>query len=720
MPYRHLIELDREETPRASLAFHDPDRPLRVVHVMTSLVLAGMEYGVIKVSNRILARGVLPAIVCLRYESADARAALDAAVRVVALDENPSRNWSLIPKLARVFRSLGAEIVHTHNWQTYVYGVLAARLAGVPVVIHGEHGHDTTQRSQRRRLAQRALIPLVDRFVAVSEDLGRELTAEWRLRPEDVQLIANGVDTELFHPGRSADALRRELGYSGEARVVSIVGGLRPIKGHATLLEAFARILPNVPQARLLIVGSDFRRGHRQELAALATELGVRDAVRFEDTRSDIVDVLALSDVYVNSSLFEGMSNTILEAMAAGKAVVATAVGGNVELVQDGRTGILVPSEDPAALAAGLQSVLTDGALRERLGASARAYVERMHPMSRMVRRYADLYEEAWTRRAWRRRAPFRERAKRLLARAVVLSGAAAMGRVARGRALTILTYHRVLPLHDALRYPFPGMVLPADTFEHQVAHLARRYRVLPFEEALRRLYDGSLPERAVAITFDDGYRDNHDRAMPILKRHGVPATFFVVTDAIEARTMLWWDEVAAIDPVEAPRLVRRLNAAGRAEREGWIRSARAERGSGPEDRAGLMMTWDHVASLLREGMTVGSHTRTHAFLDELSEPEIREEITGSLRALRDRAGVASSWLAFPRGRVLRHHGGQSLLESLGLTAAVTTESGINGRDADPFGLMRIDAGYARLHTTFHAAQFDVELAALRPRLGRD
>lgn len=718
MPNRTSLELEHRDRMLSGPAART-GRPLRVVHVMSALVLAGMEYGVIKVANRIDRRRFHPAIVCLRYESPDARAALDASVRVRALEENPSRNWGLVPKLADAFAAFEADVVHTHNWQTYVYGVLAARAAGVPVIIHGEHGHDTVAPSRRRRLAKRALAPFVDRFVAVSGNITRELETEWALPTERIVTIPNGVDSEHFRPGLRADDVRRTLGFEPGDRVISIIGGLRPIKDHATLIRAFARVLPRVPRARLLIVGSDYRRGHQKELMDLSEGLGVREAIRFEGTRSDIREILALSDAYVNSSLFEGMSNTILEAMASGKPVVATSVGGNVELIQDSATGLLVPPADPEALAARLERVLTDDDLRERLGRQARTWIERRHPMSLMVRRYEELYAETWCRRRLAGNRPVRERLKCAGSRVAMRSGATTLVRWGGGRVLTILTYHRVLPLPAAAAYAYPGMVLPRDTFEHQVAHLARRYHVLPFEESLRGLADGTLPERAVVLTFDDGYRDNYDYALPILRRYGVPATFFLVAGAIEKRERLWWDEVAALEPDSAPALVSRLNGAPRKERLAWLARARDRRGSSAEDRDGLMMRWDEVREILDAGMTIGSHTYSHAFLDELDEAEAHDELVRSFDLIRERTGAPRGWLAFPRGRALPGSSAARRLADAGVTAAVTTDLGVNAPGCDLLALRRIDAGYARLHSTFDGPLFDFELTGLPSLLAR-
>ena len=176
-------------------------------------------------------------------------------------------------------------------------------------------------------------------------------------------------------------------------------GGFRPIKDHATLLRAFARVRREDPEARLVLVGSGGSADPRAGLDRMASELGIADAVRFAGVRKDIPRLLKVSDVYVNSSRFEGMSNTILEAMAAGRPVVATEVGGNPELVQDGTTGYLVPAGEEGPMAERIGELLRDEALRAKLGAAGRAHVEEVHSMGGMVRAYTDLYEEVWSRR---------------------------------------------------------------------------------------------------------------------------------------------------------------------------------------------------------------------------------------------------------------------------------------------------------------------------------
>ncbi len=722
-------ENDGARGPKAAVG-----RPVRVVHVVNALELAGMEYGVIKVANRLDPERVQARIVCLTHQADATLSVTHPHIRVVVLGADPRRNWRLILRLANVFRNEGAQTVHTHNWQTYLYAVLGARLAGVPVVLHGEHGRDAERSSGLRLLIKRGLAPLVTRFVAVSQQLGREFIDEWRIPPERLSIIPNGVDLDTFRLDARVDDPRGSLGLAPEHRVITNIGGIRRVKDHPTLLRAFGRVHARHPESRLLIVGSDRLPEVKTELIRLADSLHVTPAVHFTGVRHDIPAILALTDIYVNSSTFEGMSNTILEAMAMGKPVVATAVGGNAELVADGVTGFLTPPGDDARLAERIEALLADGALRASMGRAARARVERHHRLDRMVTNYSDLYEETWARHRERHRAPASEKTKRMLARAAALSGVTSITRRLRRSALTILTYHRVLPLHQANEYPMPGMVMPRDAFEAQMARLERRYTVLPLPEALERLRSRTLPARAVTLTFDDGYRDNYEHAWPILRRFGLTATFFLVTNILDRTERLWWDEAneaagrlrsgklgylppfvrEALAPVMrgtttvGRRLVDAMNRATRAERLLALEALRAASGVDARDEHGLMMSWAEAREMARSGMTFGTHSRTHAFLDELPRDEVGREIAGTPERIAEMLDAPAPWLAWPRGRVMP--GSRDLLRETGIVAAFSTEPGQNGPDADFCALRRIDAGYFRLFAGFDAAVFDTEL----------
>jgi len=717
-------------------------KPIRVMHVVTVLSLSGMEHGVIKQVNRLDYARFAPSICCLGFQREETRGILDPRVPVHELRKAAGRDLGIIRRLASLFRRERVDIVHSHNWQTFFYTVAAAALAGIPLRVHGHHGREAAAASARQARLSRWLAGRVSRLVAVSGDLGRELIEEWGVPAERVSVIPNGVDLDGFaHPG-PVEAAREEIGLAPEHRVIMSVGGLRPVKDYPTMIRAFARVHAARPEARLVIVGGERGGGRQSELEALAGSLGVASSVLFPGVRQDIARLLTLSDVYVNSSLFEGMSNTILEAMAASRPVVATRVGGNPELVRDGMTGYLVPPGDETALAARLIEVLADPGLAKALGAAGRAMVESEHAMGRMVAAYEDCYEDLAERRALRHAARVRERAKAVVARVLSVPG---LSRRDRGHRLVVLTYHRVLPVRAALGYALPPMAMPQDEFDAQMAHLARGYAPLPLGEAADRLARGTLPPRAVSVTFDDGYVDNYDHAFPLLRKHGIPASIFVVTGALDRRTPFWWDVVARAvarlaegevrDARELPTwLAARLDLLGarggpREVARGIVHTLnhleRAERGvalaallaAAPPETAGAdgLLTWDQVREMRRGGVEFGSHTVSHAFLDELPLAEARREIEDSLERLAAELGEPSRLFAYPRGRVAEPI--RAILRAAGVTVAVTTELGENRGGHDLLALRRLDAGYLRRVAGFDPHVFDAELAGRFERL---
>lgn len=716
------------------------EKPMRVMHVVGQLGLAGMEYGVIKLVNRLDTKRFWPMICCLEFQRDASRSLLDARIPVFELRKRPGRELSLILRLADLLRRQCVDIVHSHNWVTFFYAVIAARIARVPVVIHGEHGRELGSVPYRQLVAQRMLAWLVTRLVAVSSDLSRELIDKWRVRPDYVTCIPNGVDLEVYGAPYSLDTLRRELQLKPNNSVVLSVGHLRSVKDHPTLIQAFAKVYAELSSARLLIVGED--TGIQTDLEKLSEELGARKTIIFTGIRQDVPELLALCDVYVNTSLFEGMSNTILEAMAAGKPVVATSVGGNPELVRNGVTGFLVSPGNDQELAKCMKHLLTDAELSKMMGAAGRKQVECEHQMSGMVKAYSDLYQELILRYHFKKHFRFRERAKTWIARGLRWSGLSRFKEMAGPRQLTILTYHRVLPLHEAVQYPFQGMVMPRDLFEAQIAYLQRHYRVLEFPQAISLLRRGELPRRSMVVTFDDGYRDNYEHALPILKKYKIPATFFLTTVTLDQQVRLWWDGVAEViqqfsspsvpheerghrlpdwmaallwklhsggsPQTVAQEMVRRLNDLPLQERRRCLEALHALSDSGSNQQTDLMLTWEQVLLLQRCGMHIGAHTVNHAFLDELDEEVAWKEITESIRQLEEKVGCPVRLFAYPAGRFKEDL--KKLLRNAGIEAAVLSEPGQNGPKTDLLQLYRIDVGYARLSKGFDGAVFEAEL----------
>jgi glycosyltransferase involved in cell wall biosynthesis len=284
----------------------------------------------------------------------------------------------------------GTPIVHTYLVSANLYGALAARLAGVPAVVTSRR--DTGfSRNWRLRLVEEWLVnPRVVRVAAVCPAVAREARRERGLSAERVVTIPNGVDTAEFDPAlHPREAARSRLGLAGDDAALGVIAHLSPVKGHADLLAAMARIVEARPRARLFVVGDGVLRA---ELEAKCRALGLTGRVVFTGARPDVAAVLAALDVVVVPSHTEGLSNALLEAMAMARPVVATAVGGNPDAVEAGTTGLLVPPRDPEALAASVLGLLERPDEARRLGEAARRRVLAEFSLDRMVAGYEALY----------------------------------------------------------------------------------------------------------------------------------------------------------------------------------------------------------------------------------------------------------------------------------------------------------------------------------------
>jgi glycosyltransferase involved in cell wall biosynthesis len=267
---------------------------------------------------------------------------------------------------------------------------MAGRVSGVPIVAT-VHGRGYYGDRRRRRLAYR-MVGRAARMVAVSQDVKRFIVETTRLSDRHVRVIHNGIALPAAVPAAVVDATRAELGLLAGDRVVLAVGSLYEVKGHRFLLEAWPQVLQTCPTAVLLLAG----RGDREAaLREQARHLGIKARVRFLGLRRDVPVLLQMCEAFVQPSLSEGLSIAILEAMAAGRAVVTTRVGGNPELVVDGETGVLLEPADVPALAAAVGRMLAHPGDARRLGDNGRARVASRFTLEAMVRQYETVYDGA-------------------------------------------------------------------------------------------------------------------------------------------------------------------------------------------------------------------------------------------------------------------------------------------------------------------------------------
>ena len=275
----------------------------------------------------------------------------------------------ILTDLVHVGRERGARILHVHGYAAADFGRVAARRLGIPLVLH-EHFADPRM-PVYQGVADRVLSGLTDRAIAVSASTRDFLVRDRHVPAARVRLIWNGAPLDEFAPvaPEVARAARRALGVAEDAVVVGTIGRLNEQKGHRYLVEAAAALLPSRPKAQVVIVGDG---DQMDALRAQATGLGLASRVTFAGHRADVPALLGAIDVFAISSTYEGTPLALFEAMAAGKAIVSTAVDGCREVLEDGATALLVPPRDAAALAAALGRVVDDAPLRRSLADNAR------------------------------------------------------------------------------------------------------------------------------------------------------------------------------------------------------------------------------------------------------------------------------------------------------------------------------------------------------------
>ena len=377
-------------------------RPL-IVHVVYRFGVGGLENGVVNLVNRLSPERWRHAIVSLTEISAEFIRRIHASdVDYIALERSPGHLVRDYPRLHRLFRKLAPSIVHSRNLAA-LEAVVPAWAARVPVRIHGEHGWDMQdpQGSRKRyRLVRQLYQPFVTRYVALSQHLESYLERAVGIASGKIEQIYDGVDTGRFvrargmriaMPGCPFDPARHWL--------VGTVGRMERVKDPVNLAQAFIHALALQPAAtermRLVMVGDG---SMRREVAQVVEAAGMADRVWLAGERSDVADVMRGLDCFALPSLAEGISNTILEAMATGLPIVATRVGGNAELIEPGVTGTLVPVADSSALAQGVLRYFSDVALARRHGTAARHAAERRYSLARMVQDYDALYKRALLR----------------------------------------------------------------------------------------------------------------------------------------------------------------------------------------------------------------------------------------------------------------------------------------------------------------------------------
>ena len=373
-----------------------------IVHVIHRLHVGGLENGLVNLINHLPVDKYDHAIVCLTQASDFKQRIKRKDVMIYELHKRDGKDLRIYLRLWKLLRHLRPTIVHTRNLSALEASVIAA-LAGIPIRIHGEHGRDMYDlygKNIKYIRLRRLCAPFIHRFIALSKDLELWLINEVNISPQKIVQLYNGVDTQRFQPknNRLPDPERFPTGFlDSDSYIIGTIGRLEPVKDQLTLLRAFLQLRQSGEKywnrCRLVLLGDGPLRSKVEQLMAQIDEQS-RNKVWIAGSRNDIPEILRNFDIFVLPSLAEGISNTILEAMASGVPVVATRVGGNQELVQDGVTGHLVSAENPDEMATALLSYLDNPEHRQAHGQAGRIRAEEFFSLNVMIQRYQAVYDD--------------------------------------------------------------------------------------------------------------------------------------------------------------------------------------------------------------------------------------------------------------------------------------------------------------------------------------
>lgn len=372
------------------------DKSPLVAHVMHRFDIGGLENGIVNLINHMPVGTYRHAVIALT-DITDFKTRIHRSdVQFVALNKQPGHVFWIYPQLYHLFRQLQPAIVHTRNLAA-LEATVPAYAARVPVRIHGEHGRDVGDfdgSNKKYQWIRRIYSPFVKHYIALSQDLEHYLTHPVGIEAKRVTQIYNGVDSTRFHPSIQRQDIPGSPFNEARLWLVGTAGRMQTVKNQTNLARAFVLALQIAPtmrdRLRLIMVGDG---PLRHESLAILQAAGLAELAWLPGERSDMPEIMRGLDCFVLPSLGEGISNTILEAMASGLPVIATAVGGNVELVDEGLNGHLVPAANPAALAEAIVNLAHQPKSARTMGQQSRRLVEERYSMAAMVSSYQQLYD---------------------------------------------------------------------------------------------------------------------------------------------------------------------------------------------------------------------------------------------------------------------------------------------------------------------------------------
>jgi len=364
-------------------------RPIRIMHIVFSLGMGGLENLVLNLLKSLDTSRYTPFICSLTDGGQLTKEFSKCGIKVFSMGKKSGVDYALHFRLAKLLRQQKIDLVHTHNNAPFYYGTIAAKIARIPVIIHTEH-RESDRRGKKIVLMSKLLSRGINTIVADCQNVVDFLCNVRGISNAKIRIIFNGIDINKYTNSLDVLKKKQELGIDKDSLIIGNVARLVPMKDHMNLLEAFHSINKSLPNTKLVIVGDGKLR---KDLEKRAEELNLDGSVIFLGIRTDIPEILNVFDVFVLSSESEGLSLSLLEAMAASKPVVATNVGGNSEVIDDGATGLLVPPKNSKGLADALIKILSNKELSNSIGIAGQRKVKERFSLEFMTKEYEELYE---------------------------------------------------------------------------------------------------------------------------------------------------------------------------------------------------------------------------------------------------------------------------------------------------------------------------------------
>ena len=367
-------------------------RPLPILHIVPKLSTWGGVGNQLLLLLKNYARDEFLPIVCsLRDKGVVGKEIEDLGIEVVCLNRDFKRGfyWTVVKELRTLMKQRNIQIVRTHEYRANLHGRLAALLAKVPCIVGSVHNvYNARDKKLNRRILNRYLGIFTDKVVAVSEEVKKEIVRYDSVPENKVAVIYNGVDRKRFMD-IDAQSIRSEFHIPKSTPVIGTVGRFFPQKGQKYLLEAVAKVRNKFPHIAVFVIGDG---SLKKELQDHTKKLNIEQNIIFTGVRRDIPALLAAMDIFIFPSLWEGFGNALVEAMAAGKPIIATDIPSVREILDSGKSGIVVPPANSEAIARSLELLLSDRALAENLGNAARERALSSFTIDSTVRRYSSLY----------------------------------------------------------------------------------------------------------------------------------------------------------------------------------------------------------------------------------------------------------------------------------------------------------------------------------------